>query len=120
MKAKPARTAFPDGVGGDKAWAKATREAASDFVLATRQASTAVEHVSYMLEWNDLLVEAGFGDHVVEAKTGDANSFTDGKRTIKAKLGKGRKAKVSQATASTRTVIAAHARCCDGRQRAWR
>ena len=55
MKAKPARTAFPDGVGGDKAWAKATREAASDFVLATRQASTAVEHVSYMLEWNDLL-----------------------------------------------------------------
>ena len=91
MKAKPARTAFPDGVGGDKAWAKATREAASDFVLATRQASTAVEHVSYMLEWNDLLVEAGFGDHVVEAKTGDANSFTDGKRTIKAKLGKGRK-----------------------------
>ena len=118
MKSKPLRPSFPDGVGGDKAWAAATRAAASDFVLATRQASTAKEHVSYMLEWNDLLVEAGFGDHVVEAKVGDANSFTDGTRAIKAKLGKGRKAKVSQASASARTVIATHARCCGGRRRA--
>mgnify|MGYP001402656817 CR=1 FL=1 len=42
MKAKPARTAFPDGVGGDKAWAKATREAASDFVLELRPVLTDV------------------------------------------------------------------------------
>ena len=48
-----------------------------------------------MLEWNDLLVQEGFGDHVVEAKAGEAISLSDGVRTIKTVLGEDGEPKVS-------------------------
>ena len=55
-------------------------------MLASRQASTDLEHVTYMLEWNKLLVQEGFGAYVREAKLGEKNTFTDGRRTIGAVL----------------------------------
>ena len=64
MKKKVERQAFGRGRKGDEAWAASTRDAAAGFVIATRQASTTFEHVSYMLEWNELLEEKGFGTHV--------------------------------------------------------
>ena len=62
---------FGRGRKGDEAWAASTRDAAEGFVIATRQASTAGEHVSYMLQWNELLEEKGFGTHVREASLGE-------------------------------------------------
>ena len=61
LKDKPRRDAFEAGAAGDKQWAEATRDATEGFVLASRQASTDLEHVTYMLEWNKLLVQEGFG-----------------------------------------------------------
>ena len=93
MKEKLKRPEFADGVDGDRAWAAATRASASDFVLATRQASTTVEHVSYMLEWNDLLVEEGFGSHVVEAKLGGRGEQLERWRALdQGRAGRGRPA----------------------------
>ena len=86
LKDKPRRDAFEAGAAGDKQWAEATRDATEGFVLASRQASTDLEHVTYMLEWNKLLVQEGFGAYVREAKLGEKNTFTDGRRTIGAVL----------------------------------
>ena len=47
LKKKPARKEFGAGAKGDKAWAAATRHAAAGFVLATRQASTAVGYGAF-------------------------------------------------------------------------
>ena len=55
MKRRPAHSEFAEGAEGDAAWAAATRNAAAGFALATRQRSTDGEHVTYMLEWNELL-----------------------------------------------------------------
>ena len=60
-----------------------------------------------MLEWNDLLIEEGFGEHVVEGKVGDANSLSDGVRTIKAAMGEDREPKVRSPIRSARTLVVA-------------
>ena len=75
MKRKVERQAFGRGRKGDEAWAASTRDAAEGFVIATRQASTTFEHVSYMLQWNELLEEKGFGTHVREASLGEPDRY---------------------------------------------
>ena len=75
MKRKVERQEFGRGRKGDEAWAASTRDAAEGFVIATRQASTTFEHVSYMLEWNELLEEKGFGTHVREASLGEPDRY---------------------------------------------
>ena len=94
MKKKVERQAFGRGRKGDEAWAASTRDAAAGFVIATRQALTTFEHVSYMLEWNELLEEKGFGTHVREASLGEKNTLSDGRRTIGAVKSRGGKMKV--------------------------
>ena len=89
------RTAFQDGRDGDMEWANAADAATAGFVLASRQCSTDIEHVNYMLEWNALLVEEGFGSYVREFVPTDPNTFMDGRRTIAAELDEHGEPKVS-------------------------
>ena len=50
-------------------WAAAVDGATEGFSLARRQASTAKEHVNYMLEWQRWLTAEGFGSFVQQVIT---------------------------------------------------
>ena len=64
----PERGAFDVGAAGDAAWAAAVDGATQGFALCSRQASTAREHVSYMIEWQRWLTDQGFGIYVEQAR----------------------------------------------------
>ena len=64
----PERRDFDEGTAGDAAWAAAVDGATEGFALCSRQASTAKEHVSYMVEWQRWLTEQGFGIYVKQAR----------------------------------------------------
>ena len=64
----PERRDFDEGTAGDKAWAEAVDGATEGFALCSRQASTAKEHVSYMIEWQRWLTDQGFGIYVEQAR----------------------------------------------------
>ena len=50
LEMMPERRDFDEGAAGDAAWAEAVDGATEGFALCSRQASTAKEHVSYMVE----------------------------------------------------------------------
>lgn len=60
----PVRGDFAAGATGDAAWAAAVDGATESFSLCQRQTSTAIEHVSYMIEWQRWLSKEGFGLYV--------------------------------------------------------
>ena len=57
LKKKKARALFGKGEKGDKRWAASVDKVTEGFIVSSRQSSTAKEHVSYMIEWNELLIE---------------------------------------------------------------
>ena len=64
-----------------------------------------MEHINYMLGWQQLLAEQGFGQFVERCGLEAANCLTDGRRAIRAVTEK-----------KTPKVRSATARACDGVQ----
>ena len=73
----PQRSSFADGAAGDAAWAMAVDGATEGFALCKRQASTASEHVSYMIEWQRWLTDHGFGIYVEQARRSDVHTSAE-------------------------------------------
>eukprot|EP00966_Prymnesium_polylepis_P300570 6946256-Prymnesium_polylepis.1 len=110
----PARSDYAADAAGDKQWAKDTRAVTDGFALSRRQRSTAVEHINYMLGWQQLLTEKGFGIFVERCELEAANCLTDGRRAIRAVTEKKKGAKKVTPKVSSATACA-----CDAVQRVW-
>ena len=109
MKKKVERQAFGRGRKGDEAWAASTRDAAAGFVIATRQASTTFEHVSYMLEWNELLEKKGFGTHVLVRAVSPSLDPPDGGPSSPG-IGASRRSPLPRLSSAERPAFVGHAR----------
>ena len=74
-----------------------------------------MEHINYMLGWQQLLAEQGFGQFVERCGLEAANCLTDGRRAIRAVTEKKKGARKK----TTPKVRSATARACDGVQHVW-
>ena len=93
--------------------------ATDGFALSRRQRSTAVEHINYMLGWQQLLAEQGFGQFIERCGIEAANCLTDGRRAIRAvtEKNKGAKKKTTPKVHIGLVPLGGYSKRCSGRLR---